>query len=68
MCEFSGKNINAMRKHMNMKHGDNKCKICGKAFTNSMDVLAHTAKCHDQEEKKSNETTIVKAKEDKSPH
>ena len=50
--EYSCKNINGMRKHMNMKHGDHKFKICDIAFTNSMDVLAHTAKCHDQEEKK----------------
>ena len=48
MCDYSCKKINIMRKHMNMKHSDNKCKICDKVFTNSMDALVHTAKEHHQ--------------------
>ena len=46
MCKCSCKKINITRKHMNMKHTDNKCKICIYVFTNSMDV--HTAKEHSQ--------------------
>ena len=49
MCEYSCKNVNGMRKHMTMKHGDHKCKLCNETFTNSMDVLAHKANCHNQE-------------------
>ena len=49
ICEYSCKNVNGMRKHMTMKHGDHKCKICDETFTNSMDVLAHKANCHNQE-------------------
>ena len=37
-----------MKKHMNMKHVNHKCKICDKEFPNLMDALAHTAKDHSQ--------------------
>ena len=48
MCKCSCKKIKIMRKHMNMKHTDNECKICDNVFTNSMDALVHTAKEHSQ--------------------
>ena len=48
MCDYRCKKINIMRKHMNMKHADNKCRICDKVFTNSMDALEHTAKEYSQ--------------------
>ena len=41
MREYSYKNVIGMRKHMNMKHGDHKCKICDEVFTNSMDVSTY---------------------------
>jgi hypothetical protein len=38
-----------MKKHVNMKHVDSMCKICGKAFPNMKDALMHTANEHSQE-------------------
>ena len=45
---------NIMRKHMNMKHADNQCKICVKVFTNLMDALVHTAKHNSQNKTEDN--------------
>ena len=49
MCDYSCKKDNIMKKHINMKHGDTKCKICGKSFPNIKDALMHTANEHSQE-------------------
>ena len=38
-----------MKKHINMKHVDTKCKVCDKIFTNIKDALVHTANDHSQE-------------------
>ena len=38
-----------MKKHINMKHGDTKCKICCKPFPNIKDALMHTANEQSQE-------------------
>ena len=38
-----------MKKHINMKHVETKCKICGTAFPNIKDALIHTANAHSQE-------------------
>ena len=46
ICDFSCKKVNIMKKHMNMKHVNYKCKMCDKEFPNSMDTLAHAAKDH----------------------
>ena len=51
MCDYSCKKINSMRKHMNMKHVVQKCKICYKAFPNSIDALVHTAEYHSRKKK-----------------
>ena len=49
MCDYKCKNINTMKKHVNMKNVDSMCKICGKAFPNIKDALVHTASLHSQE-------------------
>ena len=49
MCYYSCKKDTIMKKHINMKHGDTKCKICGKSFPNIKDALMHTANEHSQE-------------------
>ena len=46
ICDFSCKKVNIMKKHMDMKHVNHKCKMCDKEFLNSMDALAHAAKDH----------------------
>ena len=46
--DFSCKKVNIIKKHMNMKHVNNKCNMCDKEFPNSMDSLAHAAKDHSQ--------------------
>ena len=49
LCDYICKKDNILKKHMNMKQGDKKCKICGKAFPNIKDALVHTANEHSQE-------------------
>ena len=41
--------INTLATDPYMKHGDTKCKICGKSFPNIKDALMHTANEHSQE-------------------
>ena len=59
ICDYSCKKINMLKKHMNMKHADNKCKVCDKSFPNSMDTLVHTAKEHGQKINEDNPMIIV---------
>ena len=49
MCDYSCKKFNIMKKHINMKHVDTKCKVCNKIFPNLKDALVHTANDHSQE-------------------
>ena len=49
MCDYSCEKDNIMKKHINMKHGDTKCKICCKLFPNIKDALIHTANETSQE-------------------
>ena len=49
MCDYSCKKLNIMKKHINMKHVDTKCKVCDKIFPNIKYALVHTANDHSQD-------------------
>ena len=49
MCDYKCKNINTMKKHVNMKHVDFMCKIYGKALQKIKDALVHTANVYSRE-------------------
>ena len=57
MCDYSCKKLNGMKKHINMKHVDTKCKVCDKTFPNLKDALVNTANDHSQEIVDSNSKT-----------
>ena len=39
---------------MNSKHTEQKCKVCGKELINSMELLSHVAKEHQEQEEEVN--------------
>ena len=59
--------ITTLKKHMNIRHTKQKCKICNKEFITSMELIHHVAKenhnkdePNDGESEKNSETTEVR--------
>ena len=50
LCEYRCDKKATLSKHINTKHIEQECKICGKDFKTSMELVSHTAKEHHQED------------------
>jgi hypothetical protein len=50
-CDYVCKKQTTMNKHVNTKHIDQKCKICEKEFSTSLELIQHVAKEHHKEQR-----------------
>ena len=46
ICNYKCKKEKAMKKHVNAKHIEQKCRTCDKVFPSKMEVIMHTASEH----------------------
>ena len=51
LCDYSCEKFATLKKHINSKHTEQKCKICNQEFKISMEVVIHVAKDHKEKEK-----------------
>ena len=51
LCDYSCEKFATLKKHINSRHTEQKCKICNQEFKTSMEVVIHVAKDHQEEEK-----------------
>ena len=49
-CDYTCKKFTTLSKHKNSKHINHMCKVCGKNFNNSMNLLRHVAIEHNEED------------------
>ena len=47
---YKAQKLKTLKKHLNTKHTEQKCKVCKKEFTNSMELVSHVANEHGEEE------------------
>jgi hypothetical protein len=50
LCEYRCDKNPTLKKHINTKHSEQKCKICRKEFKTSMELVSHVAEEHHLEE------------------
>ena len=51
MCTYECEKSCTLKKHMNSKHTEQKCKVCSQDFKTIMDLVSHVAKeYHETEE------------------
>ena len=53
VCECECEKYFALKKHMSLKHTEQKCKVCSKNLKTSMDLISHVAQEHSEEIKQS---------------
>ena len=63
LCDYKAQKLNTLRKHLNSKHTEQKCKFCGKEFKASMQLVSHVANKHIEEEEWNVEFTSTPMKE-----
>ena len=47
--DYMAPKLNTLRKHVNPKYTEQKCKVCGKEFETSMQLVSHVASEHIEE-------------------
>jgi hypothetical protein len=48
--DYKCKTNSTLKKHIKLKHGEHKCKICSKEFKVAMELVSHVAIEHQEEE------------------
>ena len=61
-CDYKCKKEVTLKKHMNIKHDDQQCKVYSKTFVSTIDLLQHIAKEHS-----SNDMTHMSSNESHNP-
>ena len=56
LCDYSCEKLSNLKKHINLKHTEQKCKVCSKEFKTSMELVIHVAKEHQEQEEARNST------------
>ena len=49
LCDYRCEKLATFKTHINTKHIEQKCKICGKMFETSMKLISHVAIEHNKE-------------------
>ena len=50
LCDYKTQKLVTLKKHINSKHTEQKCKACGVKFKTSMQLVSHVANEHNEEE------------------
>ena len=50
LCDCKAQKLVSLRKHINSKHTEKKCKVCGMKFKTSMQLVSPVANEHNEEE------------------
>ena len=65
LCDYMCEKRSVLNKHINSKHTEQKCKVCGKDFTTSMKLVKHVTREHQDQEESWNNQLQSTPKEDK---
>ena len=66
LCDYRCEKLPMLKKHINSKHMEQKCKVCGKMFETSMKLVSHVAIEHNEEDKILNE--VLHSTPNSDPH